>query len=376
MFYQLYELQRLAAAPLAGLRVPGRMVPPWQRPAWALAELLARGADAVEPRLLPIESAVAAEIGAPVEAQLMLATPFVRVMRLVAGAGTRHPTLLLAPHSGYSAAVLAELVARLLVHGEVWVTDWIDARLVPAGKGAFRLADQVAASLAVMAGADRPLHLVGLSQSVPAAMLAATAGPAPASLLLLGGPAEPRLSPTPLQRSLAMLPRRWLLSQCTSQVATRHPGAGRQVFPAALQLAGYAASTPRAYLGVQLGMLAELAVDSPNGWARQYDAMHRLLDVPAELFADTLDHALGAPVALGPAAGHAGIRLLTVEAAADSLIGPGQTHAAHGRLAGHGFVPAGSITLPGADHHDLFTGPGFAQGLAMMLDEILGRLDG
>ncbi|HMR34587.1 MAG TPA: hypothetical protein PKA09_26770, partial [Geminicoccus sp.] len=372
MFYRLYELQRWASAPLlAALRLPGEPMAPWQRPAWALAELVARSAEAAEPRQEPIEAAVAAELGRPVEARVTLATPFVRVVRLRLDGRGQPRVLLVAPHSGYGASVLADLVVALLRQAEVWVTDWVDARLVPAAAGPFRFADQVALCRSALAAGGQPAHLVGLSQSVPAVMAAAPTFEGIASLILLGGPADPSLDPTPLQRAMAMVPREVLVGQLTSIVAGRHPGAGRRVFPAVYQLLAYAGASPSAYLDVQAGLLAELAIGGSNGRARQHADMHRLLDVPAELFAETIEHTVRGPVAPGEGAGLAGARLLTIEAGSDGLVGQGQTHAAHRRLAGLGAVPAGRHTVPGADHHDLFTGPRFRSEVVPILEAFL-----
>ena len=366
MFYRLYELQRWAAAPLiATLRLPGEAVPPWGRPAWALAELLSRSAEAAEPRHEPIEAAVAADLGRPVEAAVTHATPFVRVVRLRArGRVPGEPILLLAPHSGYATAVLAELASSLLGLGEVWVTDWVDARMVPRAAGPFRLADQASLCRDLLSMIGRPCHLVGLSQSVPVAMAAALVGPGVASLTLLGGPVDPTSAPTPLQRALALVPGEMLAAQLTSTVAARHPGAGRRVFPAVYQLLAYAGASPAAYLEAQTGLLAELATGRANGRARQHADLHRLLDVPAELFADTIEVAARSPVALAAGEGLRNAPVLTVEAGGDGLVGAGQTHAAHRRLAPFGAVSAGRHTLRGAEHHDLFVGPRFREEVA------------
>lgn len=368
MFYRLYELQRWATAPLlAALRLPGEPTQPWQRPAWALTELVARSAQAAEPRQEPIEAAVAAVLGRPVEAEVALATPFVRLLRLRLDARRQPGVLLMAPHSGYAASVLADLVVALLRHAEVWITDWVDARLVPVSAGPFRLADQAALCRPALAAAGRPLHLVGLSQSVPVVMAAADGCAGVASLILIGGPADPVPEPTPLQRAMALIPPDVLVGQLTSIVAGRHAGRGRRVFPAVYQLLAYAGASPATYFDVQTGLLAELATGSSNGRARQHADLHRLLDVPAELFAETIEHAVRTPVPLGRGNGLAGVPLLTVEAGADGLVGRGQTHAAHRRLAGHGVVSAGRHTVPGADHHDLFTGPRFRSEVAPVL---------
>jgi poly(3-hydroxybutyrate) depolymerase len=375
VFYRLYELQRWATAPLlAALRLPGEAVQPWHRPIWAVAEVLARSVEAAEPRAEPIEAAVAADLGRPLEAASLHATPFVRVVRLRLHEGQGPPVLLMAPYSGYSAAVLSGLVCALLAEAEVWITDWVDARLVPMAAGPFRLADQAALCREVLALAGRPLHLLGLSQSVPVVMAAAVKGPPVASLILLGGPADPCLDPTPLQRAMSLVPAEALMGQLTSIVAGRHTGAGRRVFPAVYQLLAYAGASPSVYVEAQAGLLAELATGIPNGRTRQHADMHRLLDVPAELFAGTVEHAVRTPMPLPPGGGLAGAPLLTVEAGADGLVGPGQTHAAHGRLAPYGVVSAGRCTVRGAHHHDLFTGPRFHTELAPMLRAFVASL--
>ena len=371
MFYRLYELQRWATAPLlAALRLPGEPTQPWQRPAWALTELVARSVQAAEPRHEPIEAAVAAELGRPVEAKVALATPFVRLMRLRLDGERRPGVLLMAPYSGYAAAVLTDLVVALLRHAEVWITDWVDARLIPVAAGPFRLADQAALCRPAFA-AGRPLHVIGLSQSVPVVMAAAPGCTGIASLILVGGPADPASEPTPLQRAMALVPREVLVGQLTSIVAGRHPGGGRRVFPAVYQLLAYAGASPATYFDVQTGLLAELATGSANGRARQHADLHRLLDVPAELFAETIEHAVATPMPLGRGDGLAGVPLLTVEAGADGLVGRGQTHAAHRRLAPLGAVSVGRHTVPGADHHDLFTGPRFRSAVAPVLGAFL-----
>ncbi len=74
---------------------------------------------------------------------------------------------------------------------------------------------------------------------------------------------------------------------------------------------------------------------------------------------------------LGRGDGLAGAPLLTIEAGADGLVGRGQTHAAHRRLAPLGAVSVGRHTVPGADHHDLFTGPRFRSAVAPVLGAFL-----
>src|SRR3546814_19652003 len=54
------------------------------------------------------------------------------------------PTVLVvAPLSGHHATLLRDTVRTLLPDHKVYVTDWIDARMVPKESGTFSLADYV-----------------------------------------------------------------------------------------------------------------------------------------------------------------------------------------------------------------------------------------
>ena len=52
--------------------------------------------------------------------------------------------LIVAPMSGHHATLLRDTVRALLPDLDIWITDWIDARLVPITAGPFHLDDYVA----------------------------------------------------------------------------------------------------------------------------------------------------------------------------------------------------------------------------------------
>ena len=347
-------------------------------------ELLARTLAATELRERPIEDAVRRDSRFALEAREVAATPFVRLVHLRRPGGPRRRFVMVAAHSGYAAAVASPLIAELLALGEVVVTDWIDARLVPASAGTFTLDHQMATVMAAAATLAAPAHLVALSQAGPAALAAAAllaAGHprlAPASLTFLGCVLDPRVAPTPLQRAVAHAPPDLLETTLTTRVGAPHPGAGRRVYPALLQLVGYGMASPGLYLEIQQGLLREIAAGEAGGYARQHGDLHSLLDVPAELFLETLDWVRagefdGAALRLGTTAHDLtalrSIPMQTVEAGSDELVGPGQTHAG-GHVSGRAVAP----TLIGARHHDLFTGPGFAARVAPLLHRFVHNL--
>lgn len=377
MFYPWLDWQRagleawLATARLAATATP---LAPILDPSH---ELLARtlAAGAVAPR--PVEQAVAGDAPFPVDAEEILRTPFLRLVRL-RGSATGRRFVMVSPHSGYATAITSPLLIALLSLGELVVTDWIDARLVPLAAGPFGLANQVATAIEAAAVQDGPAHLVALSQSGPAVLAAASilaTGPErlrPASLTFLGCQLAPETGRTPLQQLLAGLPHEALAQGLTAAVSVVQPGAGRRVYPALFQLLAYSMASPGLYGEIQLGLLHEIAAGRSGDYERQHLDLHSLLDVPAELFLDMLDWAvagrLGRSGTLTLAGqGHdltplRGLPVLTVEAGSDGLVGPGQTHALAELLPG-----VTSTTLAGAQHHELFTGPGFAASLPDIL---------
>ena len=363
------ELGRLAGAshPLGHLLHPPR-------------ELLARTLAAGTVSERPLDQAVKRDAPFPVRAEVIRTSPFVRLVHLQRPGPQRQRFLLLAPYSGYATSVISPLATSLVAMGEVIVTEWTDARLVPLSDGAFGLAEQIAVGLEAATALGAPAHLVGLSQSGPtvlalAAILAEeTPALTPASLAFLGCQLDPKVAPNALQQMLAQCPRDLLVANLTTTVGSGYPGVGRRVYPSLLQLMAYSMASPQLYTDVQHGLWRELAAGQSGVYDRQHADIHSLLDVPGELFLEMLDWVLGRsvwegdrPVLAGRAHDLAPLRalpVLTLESGQDELVGPGQTHALNHRLRS---PHAQAVTLPDGRHHDLFTGPGFLDGVAPVL---------
>ncbi|MDW8371266.1 MAG: hypothetical protein RMK81_13400 [Geminicoccaceae bacterium] len=356
---------RLGLAPLAGL-------------AGAIAEDLELG----EPRPLPFEQALSRAAGRPIAAETVAEGPFFRLLLVAPRSGRgRLRTLLVAPCSGYAASVLAELALVLLETGELALLEWKDARLVPAAAGPFGAADQAARAGEAIARIGPDL-VVALSQSGDAALAATLAARvadprgAPRGLALLGAPVVPEVGRTPLQQALASLPEAALPTLCLARVGPRWPGEGRLVFPGTLQLQTVAASEPWLYGTVRLKALVERLDGRDGPWRRALGDLHAIQDVPGDLWLDLVRRLRGggsARLAGEVRAAARGLALLTVEAGADALVGPGQTHGLHDRL---GPSPAlrARLTLERAGHHDLFVGPTFLGSLAPALLGFAGEL--
>ena len=189
----------------------------------------------------------------------MLRTPFCRLLRFkrysddagnIAGLKDDPPVLVVAPLSGHHATLLRDTVRTLLRDHKVYITDWIDARMVPASDGAFTLDDYVATIQRFIRqiGADN-LHVISVCQpTVPVlaavSLMAARGEATPRSLVMMGGPIDTRESPTPVNNLATQKPLWWFENNVIHQVPANYPGRGRRVYPGFLQHAGFMAMNP------------------------------------------------------------------------------------------------------------------------------------
>ena len=114
--------------------------------------------------------------------------------------------LIVAPMSGHYATLLRGTVAAFLPDHEVFITDWVDARLVPLATGSFDLDDYIDYVIEMIHSLGPDVHVMAVCQpAVPViaaiARMEAEGDPlTPASMILMGGPIDPRESPTEVNR--------------------------------------------------------------------------------------------------------------------------------------------------------------------------------
>ena len=383
MFYPWYEWQRGFWSPFldaaAWATRPAQLIAPLQLAGEDLARRLARAGEPIETDL---GAFVRGDVGGPFDTSARELGPFATLWRFRGPRGGGAPVVLVPPCSGYACGVTSPLIATMLRHRPVLALDWKDARLVPQAAGPFGLADQVAAVERAVRDAGPGAIVVGLSQSVAAAVagaaLAAASGAPAGALVLLAGPFDTREGNDPLSFLLRAQPLAALEAQFTTLVPRRYPGAGRRVYPGLLQLLAYAFGNSPAYLEMQAGLIAELVAGTPGDRAREHRDLHSLADVPAELFLDTItavyrEHALVTNrLAFGGRRvdfqALEGVQLLTVEMTADEFVGKGQVHAAVDHLPHAG---ARRVTVEGGRHHEVFTGERFFAAVAPHLEHLL-----
>ena len=414
MLYQWHEFWRAGMAPFAcwaeaGARAfsaPGTWLaalPDAPRVA-AGYELLHRIGKEYEKPAFGITLVDAHGHACPVLEQEIMTTPFCRLLRFRRAADDaaalerlhRDPAVLVvAPLSGHHATLLRDTVRTLLRDHDVYVTDWIDARLVPADLGAFSLDDYVATIQAFLARLDASrVHVVGVCQStVPVlaavSLLAARGEATPRSLVMMGGPIDSRESPTAVNALATRKSLAWFEGNLIHQVPANYPGRGRSVYPGFLQHAGFLAMNPERHLQSHWDFYCHLVrgdLEDAEAHRRFYDEYNAVLDMPAEYYLDTVrivfqEHLL--PRGRWDVAGQrvtpsaiTTTAIFTIEGELDDICGLGQTRAAHALCTGVPDTHRVHLTVDGAGHYGIFSGRRWREQVYPQVRDFIARHGG
>jgi poly(3-hydroxybutyrate) depolymerase len=304
------------------------------------------------------------------------------------------PVLVVAPLSGHHSTLLRETVATLLTCHDVYVTDWVDARLVPADDGAFTLDDYVGYVRAFVdhIGAES-LHVLAVCQpAVPVlaalALDAAAGEPPPRSVVLMGGPIDSRRNPTQVNKLATSKPLRWFETHLLHEVPAGYPGRGRIVYPGFLQHASFIAMNPVRHMSSHLDFFHDLSqgdAEAADDHRRFYDEYNAVLDMPAEYYLDCVrivfqEHLL--PRGLWRVRGQlvkpaaiTNTALMTVEGALDDISGVGQTQAAHDLCTGIPAERRRHLIVEGAGHYGIFSGRRWRQIVYPQVREFFAAAD-
>jgi poly(3-hydroxybutyrate) depolymerase len=313
-----------------------------------------------------------------------LATPFCNLIRFkrysddpteIADLKDDPVVLVVAPLSGHHSTLLRDTVRTLLHDHKVYITDWVDARMVAKEAGAFHLDDYVKLIQRFIRhiGAEN-LHVISVCQpTVPvlaAISLLASAGEAtPKTMTLMGGPIDPRCSPTQVNNLATTKPLSWFEQNVIHEVPQNYPGHGRLVYPGFLQHTGFVAMNPSRHFRSHWDFYEDLVrgdLQDAQSHRKFYDEYNAVLDMPSEYYLDTIrivfqEHLLprGLWQVDGTTVAPQDIKhtaLLTIEGELDDISGIGQTRAAHDMCLG---VPAERrhhIEVKDAGHYGIFSG--------------------
>ena len=358
MLYALHEMQRFAWAPARMMAEAGRqaasnpLLPlswhPAGRAFGAFCELFERVSRKHGKPEFAIRQVRSGGRTLAVRERVVVSTPFCDLLHFAREGRTGDPAVLVvAPLSGHFATLLRDTVRGLLAEHDVYITDWQDARQVPASRGPFTLDDYIDTLLDFLARLGPEVHLVAVCQpSVPAlaatALLAAAGRAAPRSLVLMGGPIDTRTGVTKVNEFAGAHSRRWFEQMLIQTVPPPYPGFGRRVYPGFMQLSGFMGMNLDRHVGAHLRMFEHLVTgdgESAEAHRRFYDEYLAVMDMPAEYFLETVERVFqehhlprglfthrSAPV---DTAAIRDTALMTVEGERDDISGVGQTEAAH-----------------------------------------------
>jgi poly(3-hydroxybutyrate) depolymerase len=305
--------------------------------------------------------------------------------------------LVVAPLSGHHSTLLRDTVRTLLQDHKVYITDWIDARMVPLEDGPFHLDDYVNYVQDFIRKVGPDVHVISVCQpTVPVlaavSLMASRGEPTPRTMTMMGGPIDARKSPTAVNNLAMNKSFGWFENNVIYRVPPNYPGASRRVYPGFLQHTGFVAMNPDRHATSHYDYFLDLVRgdgDSAEAHRQFYDEYNAVLDMPAEYYLDTIktvfqDFALvnGTWKVRSPKGKEELVRpqdikttaLLTVEGELDDISGAGQTKAAHELCTGIPKSRQKHYDVIGAGHYGIFSGKRWReQAYPEIRDFILGH---
>ncbi|WP_153102209.1 polyhydroxyalkanoate depolymerase [Paraburkholderia hayleyella] len=394
MLYQIHEFQRALLGPMtawaqaashsfANPASPLSFVPGATRLAAGYELLYRLGKDYEKPEF-NLRQIVKDGHHIPIIEQTIIEKPFCRLLRFKRYADDNEAVLQLkdepvvlvcAPLSGHHSTLLRDTVRTLLQDHKVYLTDWIDARMVPLETGAFHLDDYVAYIQEFIRhiGASK-LHVISVCQpTVPVlaaiSLMASRGEDTPRTMTMMGGPIDARKSPTSVNSLATQHSFEWFENNVIYTVPPNYPGFGRKVYPGFLQHTGFVAMNPGRHANSHWDFYQSLLrgdEEDAEAHRRFYDEYNAVLDMAAEFYLETIDvvfqsfslaegtwHVAGEHVRPQDIVNTA---LLTIEGELDDISGSGQTHAAHDLCTGIAAHNKQHLTAENCGHYGIFSG--------------------
>jgi polyhydroxyalkanoate depolymerase len=318
-------------------------------------------------------------------------TPFATLRRFAKpGAPGQPKVLLVAPMSGHFATLLRDTVRTMLQDHDVHITDWHSGRDIPLAAGRFGLDEYTEHVMRFLRKMGPGAHLVAICQPCVAA-LAATAlmseddDPAvPASLTLMAGPIDCRISPTGVNALAVTKPIEWFEKNLISTVPFPLPGAGRRVYPGFVQLSAFMSMNQQRHIDAFRSYFVNLVEQDEEKTAATrtfYEEYMAVSDLPADFYLETVrlvfqEYALprGELFWRGRRVDPSAIRrtaLVTVEGERDDICAPGQTLAAQDLCSKLRPYMRTHYVQAGVGHYGVFSGRRWQNHIYPLLRDVI-----
>ena len=360
---------------------------PWGRTMAASLEMFERTTRRYGKPSFGLNETVIGDRKIAVREEVVWSRPFCNLLhfaRSVPGGHRSDPRILIvAPMSGHYATLLRGTVEALLPSADIYITDWIDARMVPMTEGTFDFDDYVDYIIEMLHFLGPDTHLVAVCQpSVPvlaaAAVMEAANDPlSPASMTLMGGPIDTRINPTAVNQLAKDKSLQWFADNVIMNVPWPQPGFMRPVYPGFLQLSGFMSMNLDRHVIAHKEFFMHLVKNDGEPAEKHrdfYDEYLAVMDLTAEFYLQTVDqvfikHSLpkGELIHRGNRVDPAAIRnvaLLTVEGENDDISGVGQTKAAQTICVNIPETMRMHYLQPDVGHYGVFNGSRFRREIA------------
>ncbi len=307
------------------------------------------------------------------------------------GAGGSEPrVLLVAPMSGHFATLLRETVRTMLRDHDVYITDWHNARDMPLEAGPFGLDEYTEHIMTFLAVMGPGSHLMAICQPCVAALAAVALmsedkhEAVPASLTLMAGPIDCRISPTAVNTLATSKPIGWFEDNLIGVVPARYPGALRRVYPGFLQLTAFMNMNLERHIEAFRKLYHDIVdgdTEKVASTRRFYEEYFAVADLPAEFYLETVrlvfqEYALplGKLTWRGRTVDPRAIRrtaLLTVEGEKDDICSIGQTLAAQDLCSSLRQYMRTHYIQAGVGHYGVFSGRRWNNNIYPVVREVI-----
>ena len=327
----------------------------------------------------------------PVVEEVVWSTPFATLLRFAKpGVAPQPKVLVVAPMSGHFATLLRDTVRTVLQDHDVYVTDWHNVRDVPLGAGRFGLDEYTEHLIDFLAKMGPGANVIAVCQPCVAAlaavaMMSEDQHPAtPASLTLMAGPIDCRISPTEVNKLATAKPIEWFEQNLISRVPWRHAGGGRRVYPGFVQLSAFMSMNQDRHVNAfkeYYRHLVEDEFDKAEVTRTFYEEYMAVADLPADFYLETVSlvfqqYALpqGKLTYRGRKVDPAAIRrtaLVTIEGERDDIYAIGQTLAAQDLASSLRPYLRTHYVQPNVGHYGVFSGKRWQNSIYPLVRDVI-----